>query len=253
MSKKHRQNNLNVVSDSNIDKIKIEIALAKDNSSVENEYRYFCNRYENADFTKYNVERLKNIYEIGNELLNQYFITNCNITDSNIVIQLQYIIGNIMYNINIKQAYSINEQNHALNKKLENTINRAELLEKESTKRSQDIRHVKNDVKSITTTIISIILSISIIPTAIAGIQYIDVNYILPFISSIILFGMITIAFVYSIYQDEVKKSTWAILITAIIITIILWGNSIYKCVNIEKEKTLDPIATETQNNKIKD
>ena len=65
---------------------------------------------------------MKQIYDIGNELLNQYFITNDNICENTILIQLQYILSKIMYNINIKQVCDLDEKNQALNEKLTKAI-----------------------------------------------------------------------------------------------------------------------------------
>lgn len=215
----------NTSKENNIDvsKIEIEVEETKENND---EYKKFCDKYTRENFEKYKVKNLKYIYEIGNGLLNQYFITKNDTCDNNILIQLNYIISNVMYNINIKQVNSANQKNQALSKKLENIIKKAQTIEKDADKKNNEINHVKNDIKSIMTTIISIILTISIIPTAITGIQYISPNYILPFLSSVILFGIIMIMFIYSIYQDKLKISTWIILFIAFVICIVFWYSS---------------------------
>ena len=221
MSKINISANLNNVSNSSIDISTIKKDIPIDNTAIENEYKYYCARYKDINFERYTIEGLKRIYETGNGLLNQYFITKCNLKNNNIYNQLQHIVINI------------NKENRNLNKKLENAIKDAECLTKEMNKKSAEIKHIKNDMKSITTTIISIILAISIIPTAIAGIERISPNYILPFLSSIILFGIIMITFVYSIYQEKLKMSTWVVLGISIIICIVFWCTSF---INIEKE-----------------
>lgn len=236
MSRKIKKENLNNVSNSSLNTIKIVEDKIKNINNKNNEYEEFCNKYINIDFTKDKIEDLKQIYDIGNELLNQYFITNDNICENTILIQLQYILSKIMYNINIKQVCDLDEKNQALNEKLTKAIKTAKELENEARRKEIEIRHVKNDIKSIMTTIISIILAISIIPTAIAGIEKIAPNYILPFLSSIILFGIIMITFVYSIYQDELKKSTWKILILSIIICFLFWCSSLVQ-INISKNE----------------
>ncbi|WP_305084651.1 hypothetical protein [uncultured Clostridium sp.] len=233
MSKINISANLNNVSNSSIDISTIKKDIPIDNTAIENEYKYYCARYKDINFERYTIEGLKRIYETGNGLLNQYFITKCNLKNNNIYNQLQHIVNNIMYHINMKQVININKENRNLNKKLENAIKDAECLTKEMNKKSAEIKHIKNDMKSITTTIISIILAISIIPTAIAGIERISPNYILPFLSSIILFGIIMITFVYSIYQEKLKMSTWVVLGISIIICIVFWCTSF---INIEKE-----------------
>ena len=227
MSKKNRKNETNNVGRSTIiliDKAKINKDIKDTETSNENdEYKEFCNQYINVDFSQYKVEELKRIYEIGEGLLNQYFITGDIICDNGTIIQIQHIVNAMMYQINMKQAYDLNEKNKALNKELKGNVNEAKNLRKESQKIASEMKHVKNDVKSIITTIISIILTISIIPTAITAIDKIDANYVLPFLSSIVLFGMIMITFVYSIYQNKIKPLTWCILIITLILTIIFW------------------------------
>ena len=228
MSKNDNSNNLNDVGNSNIN-IE-EILKAIDTilkNTDQNEYIEFCEKYIGQDFETYKVEELKNIYEIGNGLLNQYFVTQNGNLDKDLVAQLQYIVSNIMYNVITKQVNNTRIEHKALNNKLEKNIKQAEELNEDFRKEKMDVKNIKKDMKSITTTIISIILAISIIPTAIAGIEKISADYILPFLSSIILFGIIMITFVYSIYQDKLKISTWIILAIAIALCSCFWGISL--------------------------
>lgn len=237
MSKKNRENRTNNVSHSTIiiiDKDKVNKDIKDNENSNENdEYKEFCSQHMNEDFSQCKVEKLKQIYEIGNGLLNQYFIAGHIICDSNTIIQIQYIVNAIMYQINMKQAYDMNEKNKALNKSLSKNVDDAKKLKRDSQKMASEMKHVKNDVKSIITTIISIIITISIIPTAITGIDKIDANYILPFLSSIILFGMITIMFIYTIYQNKIKLLTWCILLITLMLTITFWIMSFNKDIEI--------------------
>lgn len=235
--KKHSNNNNNnkvSFSNINIDKILNEILKTSKNDK-SNEYEEFCNKYIDENFEHYDVATLNNIYDIGNGLLYQYFVTEDKNCDNEIVKKMQYVINEITYIITTKQFDKLKLQNEELDISLTQTIERAEQLNNNSEKIAQEVIDIKKDMKSITTTIISIILAISIIPTAIAGIEKISANYILPFLSSIILFGIIMITFIYSIYQDKLKKSTWAILILTTILTEILWIVSIINVVNIEK------------------
>lgn len=241
---KHKENNiLNSVSNSKIDINEIKKSIPKANTAIENDYKIFCEKYKNQNFDKYTLKRLKDLYEVGNGLLNQYFIIKCDF-DSNIFNQLQHIVNHIMYNIHIQQVSNIAEQNRILNNKLEKEIQTVRKLSNEINKKNTEIKKIKNDVKSVTTTIISIILSISIIPTAIAGIEKISPNYILPFLSSVILFGIIMITFIYSIYQDKLRISTWGILIIAIICAG-FWYSSCYT--NIQKESEEDTQNVQNQ------
>lgn len=121
------------------------------------------------------------------------------------------------------------------------------LNKKKEQETEKQLENLQKDMKSITTTIVAIILAISIIPTAISGIQGMNKNYILPFISSIILFGMIMITFTYNIYQDKIKKSTIWIIVITLIITIVLWLSSIFFDFDLETKKELK--NNETTNN----
>lgn len=242
------------MSNSNLDFKKIVNALSKIIQEEEDnkEYTSFCQKYICEDFEVYKIEDLKKIYEIGNGLLNQYFITQENFLDKddkNLLIQLQYIVSNIMYNIIIKQADNNRLENKALNNKLEKNIKQAEYLTDEFKNEKTEIKRIKNDVKSIMTTIISIVLAISIIPTAISGIEKIQADYILPFLSSIILFGIIMIIFVYSIYQDKLKKATWIILAVFTLICICFWIVSFN--ITIDKQVNNENLLTTTTDNTI--
>lgn len=223
MSKKDNLKNLDNVSNSNLDVKKIVYALTGDLEKIldnKKEYIAFCKKYIGEDFETYTSNDLQQIYKIGEELLNQYFVTEGSFCNSEILIQLQYILNSIMYNIIIKQNKKTKIETNNLNNKLRDNIRESKRIKKDIEQKSKEIQHVKNDIKSIMTTIISII------PTAIAGIGKVSSNYILPFLSSIILFGIIMITFVYSIYQDKLKKSTWIFLILAIIICSVFWLSS---------------------------
>lgn len=156
--------------------------------------------------------------------------------DKNIIIKLQHIVNLMVYTIMNKENQELYVQNKSLNKQLKENIKEAQELRKESDNKNKEIEHIKNDMKSITTTIISIILAVSIIPAAIIGIEKINPEYILPFVSTVILFGMVMITFVYSIYQDKIKISTWTILISMLIFTIVLWINSVNPIIKINKD-----------------
>lgn len=222
----------------NVSSSKFNISEIKKQAEITiktEEYKEFCQKYMGQNFSNQKIIELTKIYRNGMGLLEQHYITN-DIIESNIIIQLQYIVNNVSYEIWNKQANEIKLQNLFLKKESEEIIQRAKDLEKEAEIRKEEIKDMKKDMKSITTTIISIILAISIIPTAITGVQKIDANYILPFLSSIMLFGMIMIIFVYSIYQDKIKKSTWVFFMISLITCIALWVASLK--ISIEKEES---------------
>lgn len=115
-----------------------------------------------------------------------------------------------------------------------------------------ELEDVKTEQKTMITTILGIVLAISIIPTAITGIEHINPSYILPFLSTIVLFGMIMIAFIYSIYQKELKVSTIVILVLFMVVTVILWLStwnidiSIIPKVNTNTAANVEPTAEVT-------
>lgn len=237
----------------NLNKTKLQ-QTKKDFSNItiqKDTFLKFCEDFLEKDFSKEKSIILKQTYEDGVELLNTYYITNSeDIIEMSILQQVQFIVMKINYEIENRQLKEVLRRNRELNNELIKAMNKAETIEKQTKSDKKEIEHIKNDMKSITTTIISIILAISIIPTAIAGIERMDSNYILPFIATIILFGMVMITFVYSIYQDKIKTSTWIILISMLVATIICWTSSIIPILNINKniEDTTKEIITETNN-----
>lgn len=248
MSKNDNSDNLNNVGNSNIDVDGILKAIKTILKGTEqNEYIEFCKKYIGQDFEIYSISKLQQIYESGKGLLNQYFVTEDNSCDNEILIQLQYILNDIMYNIIIKQNKETKIETDNLNDKLKENIEESKIIKEDTEQKNEEIKHMKNDIKSIMTTIISIILAISIIPTAIAGIEKISPDYILPFLSSVVLFGIIMITFVYSIYQDKLKKSTCIVLAVSIIICICFWVVSF--TTTISKDTNNENLPTNEINN----
>lgn len=230
MSKKQKNREEIIYPTIGLDKKQIK-QTTRDNEKEINilkDCQKFCKAYGNKDFTTFNIYELKNICNEGNGLLNTYFITiNQEKNNATFIMQLEYIIMNATYTLNLKQMENTRKSNIELRKKLKKTMHRATRIEKDIDSKTKEIKHVKNDIKTIITTIISVILAISIIPTAIAGIEKISPNYILPFLSSVILFGVIMITFVYSIYQEKLKPSTWIILVISILICLAFWFSSL--------------------------
>ncbi|MCI8410891.1 MAG: hypothetical protein HFJ40_00240 [Clostridia bacterium] len=236
MSKKNkRSNNSTYVGRLNFKEVKNDIDLEIDIS--ENLYKKFCDDYLEKDLNKIKSNELKKIYEDGIELLNSYYITEVENTINNFIFQIQFITIKINSVIENRQNQELMKRNRELNNNLNQMIKRAEKLEKNVEEEKEQMKHVKNDIKGIITTILAIVLAFSIIPTAITAIQKIDTNYILPFMASIILFGMFMVIFIYSIYQDKLKKSTWAIFIISIIIGVLLWISSIYGNTKLNKNE----------------
>ena len=248
MSKNNKSSNLNKVSHLNYAKIEQDKKVKEDNT--ESVYKKFCDEYLEEDFEKIKSANLKKIYEDGIELLNNFYITNKTEKVNSFILEIQFITTKINSVIEKRQNKELMKRNKELNKNLSETISRAEKLEKDANDEKIEIKHMKNDIKSIITTILAIVLAFSIIPTAITAITKMNTNYILPFMSSIILFAMFMVIFIYSIYQDRIKTCTWVIFGISIIVCLTLWVNAIYKFSDIEdvnKVKELNSILKQSE------
>lgn len=236
--------------DINIDLVEDAMKKLTNNSEKYEIYTDFCNKYLNVNLEDETIEQLTKIYEAGSGLINSYYIeNNADVKENNmnqdVVAQIQSIIMRAMYIITTKRFEENNRQNIAMNKNLSKATQSNNKMKKDFVRQNHEIKNVKNEVKTIITTIISIVLAISVIPTAITGLEKVRADYILPFISTVILFGMIMIVFVYSIYQDKIKLSTWIILSFTMAITVIMWVFSIIPTIKINKDINANEIETE--------
>lgn len=243
--------NHNAVLEKNIigidkNKITVEAKKNENKANVIEDCKEFCNRYSNIDFNLLKVAKLREICEQARGMLDNYFIINEPAYD-NTIMKLEHILMNASYVLMMQQISETRQQTAKALQQIHSTMHRANRIEKDIQSTSKKMKNVENDIKTIITVIISIVLAISIIPTAIAGIEKVSSNYILPFLSSVVLFGMIMIAFVYSIYQEHLKISTCFILILGIIICIGLWIFSFN--INIEVSSRQTNIVIEQSEN----
>lgn len=250
---KNRKNNIRnkvqeIIRIDNINKTKIEKVAQenKKNVNILEDCKKFCQRYSNKDFENYSIDKLKIICDEGNGLLNMYFIADTKDDMQSIIMQLQYIVMNANYSLNIKQMENSRRRNIELSEKLRKTMHRATKLEKESKKGAKQLEEVKNEQKTMIATIISIILAISIIPTGIAGIEHIGGNYVLPFLASIVTFGLIMIAFTYSLYQTEFKKRIIVFLALCMLGTVGLWYISFNFNISVTPKNNNEVIENQT-------
>lgn len=254
MLKNNMQNNkqgIEYIINLDRNKIKETAKENKKNINIIKDCKKFCENYSNKDLKKYSKFNLKKICDEGSGLLDTYFITKENKQESSeFIIQLEYIIMSANYILISKQMENTRQKTIEFNEKLNKTMRNAQKLEEDAELRTKEIKNMKNDIKSIITTILAIVLAFSIIPTAITAVTKMNTNYILPFMSSIILFAMFMVIFIYSIYQDKIKTSTWVIFGIAIIVCLILWINAIYNFSNIEdvnKVKELNNILEQSE------
>lgn len=223
----------------NIDKKKIE-KTAKDNEkniNISEEIKKFCIKYVNDSIETRKTNELHRIIDEGNGLLNMYFIANNNSEDNQyIIVQIEYIIMKATNQLNIIHMNEMTQKNTSINHKLKATMEKAKKLENNATKTYRQLKTIKNEQKSIIATIISIILAISIIPTAIVGIQNINANFILPFLSSLLLFGIIMISFTFSLYSESFKKRILLFLILVLTLCIGTWIISFKYDIRLEQK-----------------
>lgn len=223
--------------------------LEKDKTNVKNEnvYEEFCNKYLGANLKGYSIEELEKIYNDGNMFLDLIYDSSKNSTPNEIsttTMRLQYILTNVIYEIENKKYERNNKSGIELQNRINSTISQNTAQKKELSKTKSEIKRIKNDVNSIMATIISIVLTISIISSAVIGIEKIDPNYIIPFVTSIIFFGMIMILFIYSIYKNNIRASSWLIFAITFLLCILLWVASLNKWYDISKDKTIENIET---------
>lgn len=240
MSKNNKNNGSNEVSNLKrnylfeLDNKKINIELTDDNKKVQNEnvYSEFCDKYIGKNLKELSIEELEKIYNDGNMFLDLIYTTSNNSTQKEVsttTMKLQYILTNVIYEIENKKYEKNDKSSAELQNRINSTISQNKAQKNELSQTKRELKRIRNDVNSIMSTIISIVLTISIISSAVVGIENIDSNYIMPFISSIILFGMIMILFIYSIYKNSIRVSSWIILAIMFILCIGLWIASLNK------------------------
>lgn len=200
-----------------------EYDVPKDNTR----YNEFCNKILNDDLSKKTIKELETLIDSGNGLLTEYYLLDSNNVSQDIISKMQYALSTVIYTMNKMTTEKIDRQQKvqaSMTKKTQIDIKNA----------NRDNKNLKSQIESIIGTIFAIIFSVSIPTAAIAGITLIDPRFILPFVATLILFGMIIIIFILSIYNVKIRKMPMRIFITTIIITVLLWA----LCWNIKIELT---------------
>ena len=218
------------VSNVDLENEDLELSTINIDRSKKEKYTFgsFCKEYcelnFNKDFQTCHIEELEKLYEELNTYIIMYDLESENSMYNNgLVYKMQFILSKIAYPKATVETKNTLLEMEKIKKDIDNTYNSIKRVEENHQKTFGEVKHLKNDMKSIITVFISVIITISIIPTALSGIDKIDPNYILPFISSVILFGLIIVTFVYTIYQDKIKLISLCILLIMIILTMILW------------------------------
>lgn len=210
------------ISEINKEKVKQVATTNKKNVNIIDSCEEFYNKHSSRNFENLKLAELKKITNEGNELINTYFITDAKDTGQT-VMKVEAIVISATYTMTVIQNEIAKKNNIRLGNEIRKTMVKAKKLEEESKNRAEQLEDVKNEQKTMIATIISIVLAISIIPTGIAGIEHIGGNYVLPFLASVVTFGLIMIAFTYSLYQVEFKKRIIVFLVLCILCTGALW------------------------------
>ena len=221
---KNKENNVNQENeDLELQKINAD-KNQKDDSTFEKFCEKYCEDNFNKEFQNFPLEKLQQSYEELNTYVIMYDLECKNSEYNNrLVYKMQFILSKIAYAKASVEAKNTLLEMEKIKEDINDTYNSVKKVDAKNAKTFGEVKHIKNDIKSIITVFISVIITISIIPTALSGIDKIDPNYILPFISAIILFGLIIITFVYTIYQDKLKSISLIILLSVIIMTIFLF------------------------------
>lgn len=193
------------------------------NTSVEDKYNDFNIHISSLNLSTLKYEELDKLYSDGKALLDEYYLItegkdNSNILkcDKKIIMQIHYSMNQLSYYLNKIIKENLDKNYKAQNIKISSfnaTLN----------KTKHSLKDIDRKLNTIITTVISVILTISIITSAVVGIENINSNYILPFVSTLVLFGMIMTIFTYSLYKKYLKKESIIIIIVTIILTIFLW------------------------------
>lgn len=190
-------------------------------------YSEFCSKVLNEDLNKKSLKELETLFESGNGLLNEYYLLDSNNVSQEIISKMHFALSTLIYEINKINAEKIDKQ-----LKVQADMTKKAQIDIRNTNKAN--KGLKRQMESIIGTIFAIIFSISIPTVAITGITLIDPRFILPFVATLILFSMVIIIFILSIYNVKIRKMPMRIFVTTIIITIILW----LLCWNIKIEFT---------------
>ena len=114
------------------------------------------------------------------------------------------------------QKLSLRHESAGIEEKLEELNEKTDqIVQKNAT--------IEDSLKTLMATIIGLFLTFTLIPTAITGIDRINGRYILPFVATLVLFGIIMILFIYIVNKVKINGITWGVLLIALTITVILW------------------------------
>lgn len=222
----------------NVQKVNIDIDKDKDKDVYSEITKDFDQYSDIDDLKQYDIDFLTQLYNNIIYSLNSFHNNNnaADIMNYNRIMKLHFTCNNIIFVIESKKYEDNNIKSELMQKKIEDNISLNKKIKKEMIKTKLGLKKIERQVSSVLATIISFVLSISIISSAIIGIEHINSNYILPYVSTLIFFGMIMILFIFSIYKNKIKFRSWFFIVITCIVSILLWVYSINSVVNISNQ-----------------
>ena len=97
-------------------------------------------------------------------------------------------------------------------------------LEKKTNELENKTKDFEGDLKNHLGTLVGLFLTFTLIPTAISGITLIDGKYILQFVATVVLFGILMVTYIYVLNHVKISKASWIVMSIIILITILLWS-----------------------------
>jgi hypothetical protein len=194
-------NKINIESDYLTNASKVDLNKSISEQLIE------IKKLNSAEINESNKDEVANTLIIADVIINEYYNAKLFDIEEN---------RNIIILFNEYQRLVTKLSAYEIEIKIKNLDEKS----KEVLKRTQNIEKSQRNVVS---TMISTILAVSIIPTAVAAIQNINANYILQFISTIVMLAMIMIIFVYYSNNASPEKPVVIIIVVVIAITVILW------------------------------
>lgn len=194
-------NKINIESDYLTNASKVDLNKSISEQLIE------IKKFNSVEINESNKDEVANTLIIADVIINEYYNAKLFDIEEN---------RNIIILFNEYQRLVTKLSAYEIEIKIKNLDEKS----KEVLKRTQNIEKSQRNVVS---TMISTILAVSIIPTAVAAIQNINANYILQFISTIVMLAMIMIIFVYYSNNASPEKPVVIIIVVVIAITVILW------------------------------
>lgn len=238
MAKINNRNKSNNSSSSNVSSNSINIQKVRGdttsvNSSITSCKEFSENVINNFDFDSMSLDNLMEMYDSGVQMLTSFYQLTSNTkstTARDVISQTQYALSTLIYHINKKTNDELNEKIEVQkqltddqNKQIKELSSINDTLVRDQSELSDKNKELTTQMQSILVTIISIVASISIISAAVTGIQNMESLFILPFVCTITLVGVIFIAFAMTIHNVKMPNESKNILKVLIAVVLIIW------------------------------